>query len=124
MTLWEQEAEAGSFHTHDAAAAAAAGTVDRSAGAEAAAAEQRREIEDTAGEEMEKGRRVQVRGYRIHGGPVVGGDDKRQDRRSSWCRSIGLLVKPWTGVDESTLTRSGFEQKPDPVTRQDEFWGV
>ena len=95
MALWEQGTEAGSFHTRDAAAAAAAAdTVDRSAGAEVAAGEPRREIEGTAVEEMEKGRRVQVRGYRIQGGSVLGGDDKRQDRRWSWCRSIGLLVKP------------------------------
>ena len=93
--LWVHGTEVGSFRGRTAAAE----TVGRCDEAEVAAAapDQSTEIESTAVEGMEE-RRVQVHSRRIHGGLVVGGDDKRQDRRWSWCLSVGLLVKPWTAL--------------------------
>jgi hypothetical protein len=98
--------EVGSFHRRNSAAE----TVGKCAGcagcaeAELVAAERSTEVANIAGWGMKEGRKAHEAGCRNHGldDPVVGGDDKRQDQRSSWCLWIGLLVKPWDALDEST----------------------
>ena len=90
----------GSFHKRNFAAE----TAGRCAEAELVAAERSTEVVNIAGLGMKEGRKAHEPGCHNHGldGPVVGGDDKRQDQCSSWCLWIGLLVKPWDALDEST----------------------
>jgi hypothetical protein len=90
----------GSFHKRNFVAE----TAGRCAEAELVAAERSTEVVNIAGLGMKEERKAHEPGCHNHGldGPVVGGDDKRQDQYSSWCLWIGLLVKPWDALDEST----------------------
>jgi hypothetical protein len=73
--------EVGSFHTRDFVAE----TAGRCAEAGLAAVERSTEVANIAGLEMKEGRKAHEPGCHSHGldGPVVGGDDKRQDQCSS-----------------------------------------
>jgi hypothetical protein len=112
----------GSFHKRNFAAE----TAGRGAEAELVAAERSTEVvANIAGLGMKEGRKAHEPGCHNHGldGPVVGGDDKRQDQCSSWCLWIGLLVKPWDAFDESTSPEVASSTQPGPVTIRSEFQG-
>jgi hypothetical protein len=73
--------EVGSFHMRNFVAETAGRCVE----VELAAVERSTEVANIAGLGMKEGRKVHEAGCHNHGldGPVVGGDDKRQDQCSS-----------------------------------------
>jgi hypothetical protein len=101
-------------------------TAGRCVEVELAAVERSTEVANIAGLGMKEERKVHEPGCHNHGldGPVVGGDDKRQDQCSSWCLWIGLLVKPWDALDESTSPEVASSNQPGPVTVRGGFRGL
>jgi hypothetical protein len=101
--------EVGSFHKRNFAAE----TAGRCAAAELVAAERNIEVANIAGLGMKKGRKAHEPGCHNHGldDPVVGGDDKRQDQRSSWC-FVGLVFWSNLGTPSMNPRRQKWRRVP------------